>query len=111
PAYLARTERAIAGDARAELVRRDAEARAAGKAPPPEPGALCYMLSKRGYLGDDAGGPWRPHVMFFLPRTDAAQWGANLPGSPIMADASDAMRVFFVVVSAWSDGTPAPPGM
>ena len=27
---------------------------------------------------------WHPHLMFFLPPTDPATWGANLPGSPII---------------------------
>ena len=27
---------------------------------------------------------WHPHLMFHIPKTDAATWGANLPGSPVV---------------------------
>jgi hypothetical protein len=33
--------------------------------PTMEPGAMCYMLSKQGYLSDRAG-HWHPHLMFFI---------------------------------------------
>jgi hypothetical protein len=45
-------------------------------------GAMCYMMSKNGYLSD-ANGHWHPHLMFFLPHTESAAWGANLPGVPM----------------------------
>jgi hypothetical protein len=71
-----------------------------------EPGAMCYMMSKQGYLSD-RDGRWHPHLMFFLPPGEAAAWGANLPGSPILADddTPDRMTVFKVPVATWSDGT------
>jgi hypothetical protein len=74
-----------------------------------EPGAMCYMLSKQGYLSD-RGGHWLPHLMFFTPPVDPAAWGANLPGSPMIAfpDSGDKLTVFLVPVRQWSDGTPAP---
>jgi hypothetical protein len=77
--------------------------------PPPEIGAMCYMLSKNGYLGDSAG-HWHPHLMFFLPLTDAAAWGASMPGSPIIGnkDVAGRMTVFLVPVAKWSDGTAGP---
>jgi hypothetical protein len=67
---------------------------------------MCYMLSKQGYLSDSAG-HWHPHLMFFLPRTDGATWGADLPGSPILAadDPEERLTVFMVPVANWSDGT------
>ena len=73
-----------------------------------EPGAMCYMLSKEGHLGD-RDGHWRPHLMFFVPQTDALIWGANLPNSPILAanDAQDRLTVFMIPVAKWSDGTAA----
>jgi hypothetical protein len=49
--------------------------------PMQEPGAMCYMLSKQQYLGDSAT-HWHPHLMFFVPQTDAATWGANLARLP-----------------------------
>jgi hypothetical protein len=53
-------------------------------------------------------GPWHPHLMFFLPRMDVAEWGANVPGSPVLGagGAIEPWTVFFVPVSNWSDGTP-----
>jgi len=71
-----------------------------------EPGAMCYMLSKQGYLGD-GNGHWHPHVMFFVPISDAQTWGANLKGSPILASdsAQDRLTIFMIPVAKWSDGT------
>jgi hypothetical protein len=67
---------------------------------------MCYMLSKQGYLNDHDG-HWHPHLMFFLPTTEAASWGANLNGSPVFAAQGDPEPVttFLVPVMAWSDGT------
>jgi hypothetical protein len=75
----------------------------------PESGAMCYMMSKQGYLGD-RDGHWHPHLMFFVPQPDAQTWGANLPGSPILAseDALDRLTVFLIPVAKWSDGTADP---
>ena len=112
PTYLQRTEWVLAGADRAQLLARTKAAVAAGRIRPPEAGAMCYMLSKGGYLGDEAGGHWRPHLMFFAPRDQAAAWGANLPGSPVLGGEDggvDPTIVFFVPVAAWSDGSPAEP--
>ncbi len=110
PRYLTRTEWVLAGISKAEIQKREAAEWAAGTLKAPEPGAMCYMMSKGGYLSDGVG-PWRPHVMFFAPRTDDAAWGANLPGSPIASDSAsyEQTSIFFVVVPNWSDGTPGPP--
>jgi hypothetical protein len=110
PRYLTRTERVLAGVSKAEMQKREAAEWLAGKLKAPEPGAMCYMLSKDGYLNDAAGGPWHPHVMFFAPRTDSAAWGADLPGSPLMSDSAsyEQTTIFFVIVANWSDGTPGP---
>jgi hypothetical protein len=71
-----------------------------------ETGAMCYMMSKQQYLNDRAG-HWHPHLMFFVPFTEPKAWGADLPGSPILADTEvpNRMTVFMVPVSSWSDGT------
>jgi len=81
--------------------------------PAPEPGAMSFMMSKDGYLGDTAGGPWHSHLMFYIPGTDISSWGANLPGSPVVVD--DAHRkipelqvTFLIPVGHWSDGSLAP---
>jgi hypothetical protein len=76
--------------------------------PAPESGAMCYMMSKQGYLSDRYG-HWRPHLMFFLPYTEPAGWGAGMAGSPIFAfdDSVESLTVFLVPVGHWSDGTAA----
>ncbi|HKS81510.1 MAG TPA: hypothetical protein VJR23_08375 [Candidatus Acidoferrales bacterium] len=75
--------------------------------PAMEPGAMSYMLSKQGYLGDQAG-HWHPHLMFFFSDTDPAVWGADLPDSPVLSinDKWEHLITFLVPVREWSDGTP-----
>lgn len=70
---------------------------------------MCYMMSKDQYLNDQAKN-WYPHVMFYVSGDAAPSWGANLPGSPIIAanDAEARVTVMMVVVRHWSDGTPGP---
>ena len=71
-----------------------------------ESGAMCYMLSKQGYLSD-RDGHWHPHLMFFAPLTEPAAWGAGLPGSPVIGvkDVEEHFTLFLVPVTKWSDGT------
>ena len=111
PAYLERTRWVLAGATRAEIRARTRAAVAAGRYAAPEIGAMSFMLSRLGYLSDDAGGPWHPHLMLFLPGAAAAPatWGANLPGSPVLGasgGALDPVTVIFIPVRRWSDGTP-----
>jgi hypothetical protein len=107
--YLRRTEWALAGASKAEMLRRTKAAIAAKEITAPDVGAMCYMMSKDGYL-NDVGGHWRPHLMFFLPHTEAAAWGANLPGVPVFGGGGDLepVSVFMAPVPNWSDGTPGP---
>jgi hypothetical protein len=76
--------------------------------PPLEVGAMCYMMSKQGYL-NDRDGHWHPHLMFFVPLTAPAGWGAGLPDSPVLGaeDKEDRLTVFLIPVGRWSDGTVA----
>ena len=69
---------------------------------------MCYMMSKQGYAGDSTA-HWPPHLMFFYSQTDPATWGANLPGSPIIAvsDAQEHVTTFVIAVQRWSDATEA----
>jgi hypothetical protein len=112
PAYLRRTEWALAGASKAEMLDRTKAALAAKTITAPEVGAMCYMMSKNGYLSG-ADGPWRPHLMFFLPHTEGAAWGANLPGVPMFGGGGDLepVTVFMTPVPNWSDGTPGPTKM
>jgi hypothetical protein len=106
PRTIKKTELILAGRTKAEVM----EAIVAGidkkELPPMESGAMCYMLSKQGYLSD-RDGHWHPHLMFFVSQADPAAWGAGLPGSPIIAfnDTWEHLTVFLIPVRQWSDGT------
>src|SRR3974390_800634 len=107
PRTIRKTELILAGRTKAQMVEAVAAAIDKKELLPIEPGAMCYMLSKQGYLGDPVG-HWHPHLMFFLSQTSPAAWGAGLPGSPILAfdDKWEDLTVFLVPVQQWSDGTP-----
>jgi hypothetical protein len=111
PRTIKKTELVIAGRSKAQLFEAIAAAVDKKELPAPEPGAMSYMLSKQGYLGDQAAGPWLPHLMFFTPETDSQAWGADLPGSPIITfqNHEERLTVFLIPVRRWSDGTPGPP--
>src|SRR5579863_4398886 len=110
PRTIKKTELVIAGRTKAQMFEAIAAAIDKKELPTPELGAMSYMLSKQGYLGDQAGGPWLPHLMFFAPQTDSKAWGADLPGSPIITfqNPEERLTVFLIPVRSWSDGTPAP---
>lgn len=110
PPFLKRTEWALAGVPRLEMIERTKAALADKTFIAPEPGAMCYMLSKQGHL-NDRDGHWMPHVMIYVPHAAASLWGANLAASPIVAlegDDLDPVTVYLIPVSRWSDGTSAP---
>jgi len=106
PAYLKRTELVLSGMPKDQVEVQMKEAVAKKVFGAPEQGAMCYMMSKQGYLNDGAG-HWHPHLMFFQPTTDAAKWGANLDGAPVFAAQGnpEPVTTFIVPVMAWSDGT------
>jgi len=111
PYTFKRTEFVLAGLSKPEMLDRIKAAVARKELPTPEPGAMSYMLSKEQYLNDSVG-RWFPHLMFHIPKTDGASWGANLDGSPVLYDPRELPEpetIFFVPVGMWSDGTPAPP--
>ncbi|HYL64004.1 MAG TPA: hypothetical protein VE077_15410 [Candidatus Methylomirabilis sp.] len=111
PRTIKKTELVIAGRTKEQMFAAIAAAIDKKELPAPEPGAMSYMLSKQGYLGDKAAGPWLPHLMFFTPETDSKAWGADLPGSPIITfqNPEERLTVFLIPVRRWSDGTPAIP--
>jgi hypothetical protein len=111
PQVLKRTGWVLAGATRQQMIERTRAAAANHDFKAPESGALSFMLSKNGYLSDEAAGPWLPHVMFFLPHGQADDWGANKEGSPIIGQDAGAIEstVLFIPVRSWSDGSPAPP--
>jgi hypothetical protein len=106
---LRRTKLALAGESK-ERILDDVRAEIArNEFPPPEPGAMSFMMSKGGYLSD-ADSHWHPHLMFHVPKVASASWGANLPGSPVVFDdreVPEPQTIFMVPVSHWSDGTAA----
>jgi hypothetical protein len=110
PIYLMKTKLVLAGKSKNEIAQATASALDKKELPVLEPGAMCYMLSKQQYLNDEDMS-WHPHLMFFIPGDSAKSWGANLPGSPILAadDPEERVTIFMVPVSTWSDGTLAPP--
>ena len=106
PRTIKKTDLILAGRTKAQMVEAVTAAIAKKELPAMEPGAMSYMLSKQGYLGDQAG-HWHPHLMFFVSQADPAAWGASLPGSPIIAlnDTWEHLTTFLVPVREWSDGT------
>ena len=113
PAYLERTQWVLAGVSKAEIEKRVIATITAGRYIPPATGAMSFMMSKNGYLGDDAGGPWHPHLMFFQSTAVGGpeSWGANMPGAQLVAgvDPVEPVVTFFIPVAKWSDGTPDGP--
>jgi hypothetical protein len=111
PQFLTRTEWVLAGIDRAHMADKARAELAAGRFTSPEAGSFSFMLSKMGYLGDAAGGPWLPHVMLYVPRGQAAAWGAGLEASPILGADGRPFEptVLLIPVRRWSDGSPAPP--
>jgi hypothetical protein len=106
PRTIMKTELILSGHTKAQMMEMVDAAIEKKQLPAMEPGAMCYMLSKEGYL-NDRGGHWHPHLMFFFSQTDPAAWGADLPGSPVVAfhDTWEHLTTFLVPVQRWSDGT------
>jgi hypothetical protein len=95
----------------AQLLEQVQTAVAQKKLVAPEIGSMSYMMSKNGYLSDEDRA-WHSHLMFHIAKTDAASWGANLPGSPVIVDDGDTQvpepqTIFMVPLGHWSDGTAA----
>src|ERR1700722_12024126 len=108
PQTIMKTESILAGRSKAQMFEDIKVALDKRKLPPSESGAMCYMMSKQGYLNDEVG-HWHPHLMFFVPPTDPATWGADLLGSPIVStkDPQGRLTIFMVAVGRWPDGTAA----
>jgi hypothetical protein len=107
--YLMKTRLVLAGKSRTEIAQAVAAGLDGGTLQAAAPGGMCYMMSKEQYLNDQ-GKSWHPHVMFYGSGDIGKTWGANLPGSPMMAvnDPEGRVTTFMIVVHHWSDGTPDP---
>ncbi|MGA7523512.1 MAG: hypothetical protein WBW84_13730 [Acidobacteriaceae bacterium] len=110
PIYFMKTKLVLAGESPSQILHATDSAFASHQLPALATGAMCYMMSEQQYLNDQ-GKAWHPHVMFFVAGDVAATWGANQPGSPIIAvdDPEERVTIFMVVVGHWSDGSAAPP--
>jgi hypothetical protein len=104
------TELALAGRTLAQVNEAIASAIAKKEMPAMESGAMCYMMGKEGYGGDSVE-HWPSHLMFFYSNTEPAIWGANLPGSPVVAveDPLEQLTQFVIPAQRWSDGTEVSP--
>lgn len=104
------TELAVTTQSKARINEWLKNAYAQKELPALEPGAMSYMMSKRAYLTDE-GSHNLAHVMFYTPIMDGANWGADLPNSPVsllQKGPPEPFCLFIVPVGKWSDGTPAP---
>src|SRR6201996_6831856 len=63
PSHSERTDWALAGLSMDQMHARARASKLANAAP--APGAMCFMMSKGGYL-TGADGHWHPHLMFYL---------------------------------------------
>jgi hypothetical protein len=108
PIFLMKTKLVLAGKSKTEIVQATSSALDRKELPALEPGAMCYMMSKQQYLSD-RDMSWHPHLMFFVAGNAEKSWGANLPGSPVIAadDPEERATIFMVWAGTWSDGTPA----
>jgi hypothetical protein len=107
PLLIKKTQLVLAGRSKTQISELLDAAFEMKELPILEAGAMCYMMSKQGYLHDHDG-RWHPHLMFFVPLTEPAGWGAGSRGSPVVTaftDSPDRLTVFLVTVAQWSDGT------
>jgi len=109
PLTLKTTELALAGLSKTQMFDSIKSAFDKKKLPLPEPGAMCYMLSKQQYFSRKAGNA-DPHLMFWFPQKDQMNWGADFPGSPVDVHQYSPQPIteFDISVSKWSNGTAAP---
>ncbi|MFZ3321398.1 MAG: hypothetical protein WA190_03440 [Usitatibacter sp.] len=110
PQYVERSKWVVAGLTKSQMVAKARSAFDSRQFTMPEAGSFSFMLSKDGYLNDDAAGPWLPHVMFFVPHGQATAWAAGSEGSPILGTDGGPFgpTVLFIPVRRWSDGSPGP---
>jgi hypothetical protein len=113
PITFLRTKIVLAGTSREQMSARVSAAYAGKQLPPLEAGAMSYMMSKQAYL-TDGGAHNMPHLMFYTPLMNGANWGADLPKSPVSLiplfnGSPEPIDVFIVGTRTWSDGTPLPP--
>jgi hypothetical protein len=110
PLIKMRTEMVLAGLSKEHIIEKLKAAKAKKELLALEPGAMAYMMSKQAYLTDQDDHNVA-HIMFFVPSTDPATWGANAAQSPVLLLQQDRIAeitTFMIPVGRWSDGTAAP---
>lgn len=111
PQQIQQAKWVLAGLTRQQIADKTKAAFVAHTFLPPEPGAFGFMLSKEGHLNHANGGPWRPHMMFFVSMDRVPNYGSNIANSP--TESADRgpyeSAMIYIPVSFWSDGSPAPP--
>jgi hypothetical protein len=103
------TELAMAGQSKTQMFDSIKAAYDKKELPLPEPGSMCYMMSKQQYFSRKAGNS-EPHLMFWFPKTDDMFWGAEGSDSPVDVHQYSPQPIteFDISVSKWSDGRAAP---
>jgi hypothetical protein len=103
------TELAMAGQSKTQMFDSIKAAYDKKELPLPDPGAMCYMMSKQQYFSRRVGNA-DPHLMFWFPQKDHQDWGAEFPGSPVDIHQYSPQPIteFDISVSKWSDGADAP---
>lgn len=113
---LKRTALALSGATEAQIAQTMSAAIASKALPEAAPDSIAYMMSKEQYISESAKA-WYPHLMFFMPQADGANvgesWGADRLRSPVVYDPHggrfhEPWARFFIPVTHWSDGSPAP---
>lgn len=114
------TQMTLAGDSERERIAGIQAAYAKKEIPAPEPGAIGYMMSKQAYLGDNPPSDMSHLMIFEATSKTNAEWGAWLPHVPLgsssywfpdppneypEAKQLPPLRVLYVAVPRWSDGT------
>lgn len=109
PQQIEEAKWALAGLSRQQMAEKTKAAFVDHSFRSPEAGAFGFMLIKEGHLNHAHGGPWRPHMMFFVTIGQIANYGSNVVNSPTQsADRGPyESAMIYVPVSTWSDGTPA----
>jgi hypothetical protein len=64
-----------AGKSKAQILAATTSALQNKEIPVLAPRAMCYMMAKQQYLGDD-GMAWHPHLMFSVSGDAVKSWGA-----------------------------------
>jgi hypothetical protein len=106
PLMLKTTKLALAGLSRTQISDSIKAAYDRKALPLPDPGAMCYMMSKQQNFGPKVGSA-DPHLMWWLPRTDEMLWGAAGDDSPVDVHQYSPQPIteFSVNVAHWSDGS------